>query len=50
MFKNLQDLNQKERKKERDNYNQLAKKYNEQEKDERVSVPAFSNFNYNKTK
>ena len=37
MIKNLQDLYQKER----DSYNELAKKYKEQEKDEKVSVPAF---------
>jgi len=37
MIKKLQDLYQKER----DNYNDLAKKCNEQEKDETVSVPSF---------
>lgn len=37
MIKNLEELYQKER----DNYNKLAKKYNEKEKEQKVSVPGF---------
>ena len=37
MIKNLEELYQKER----DNYNKLAKKYNEKEKEKKVSVPGL---------